>query len=133
MIETRPSEAWSTYRINDEVSVLVKYSLNVRTLKRENGKAWQFIFSSDQMRQLLNRATWAALVCGGKAVSGGDMEVCLLNPEQLGQILDLSSNTQQSVTVKRIGGRSLRALSARLREELIIPRNRVDTWALPGS
>ena len=135
MIETRPGDAWSTYRVNDEVSVLLKYSLNRRSLKREKAKAWQwqFVFSPDQMKQLQNAVTWYALVCGSKFLEDSDMEVCLLDPTQIAELLDLSSTSQQSLTVKRIEGKSLRASSPRLGEEMVVARNRVDTWNVPGS
>jgi hypothetical protein len=133
MIETRPSDAWSTYRINDQVNVLIKHSLNPRSLTREKGKAWQFVFSPEQMRQIRIPSTWGALVCGGKTVGGSEMEVCLLAPEQLAELLDVSSNEPQSVTVKRIEGKGLRAQSPLMKNDLVVPRNRIDTWVVPGS
>ena len=133
MIETRPGDAWSTYRVNDAVSVLIKHSLNPRSVKREKAKTWQFVFSPDQMRQLQAAGTWAALVCGGKTVGETHMEVCLLDPTELGQLVDLSSASQQSLTVKRIGGKGLRASSVRMNVDLIIPRSRLEKWKVPGS
>lgn len=130
MIETRPADAWSTYRVNDEVNVLVKHSLVSRTLKRENAKAWQFNFSPDQIRQLQAESTWAALICGGKTLKDSDMEVCLLDPEQVAEVLDITTEAQQSISVKCIEGKSLRVLSPRRQNDIVVPRNRLDTWAV---
>jgi hypothetical protein len=133
MIETRPTDAWSTYRVNDQVNVLLKHSLSPRIARRENATAWQFVFSRDQMRQLRTANTWAALVCGSKTVGRSDMEICLLDPTQLEEVLDLASDDQQSVTVKRIEGKSLRVSSPQVRKELVVPRSRADNWDIPGS
>lgn len=132
MIETRPSDTWSSYRVNDAVSLLMKHSLVSRALTREKARSWQFVFSPDQMRQLQKPSTWAALVCASRTATDEYMEVCLLDPEQLARLLDVPSATQQSLTVKRIEGKSLRAASARC-EELVVARNRLDGWEVPGA
>lgn len=134
LIETRPEDSWSTYRVNDEVGVLVKHSVRPRTLKREEGAvAWQFVFSAEQMEQLRQPETWVALVCGSTNFGARDMEVCLLAPSQVATLTDLTDGGQQSVTVKRLPGRSLRVGSARAAEALVVPRNRLDDWSVPGS
>ncbi len=132
MIETRSGESWSTYKINDEVRLLLKHSVISRSLSREKSRAWQFVFSPDQMVQLAVPNTWCVLVCGGKTVGDTQMEVCLLDPTQTAVLLDVSISTQQSLLVKRIEGKSLRASSARS-NEIVIARNRLDTWTVPGS
>ena len=76
MIETRPVDAWSTYRLNDEVNVLFKHSLAFRKTQRDDARVWNFAFTRDQISQLRTQGTWAALVCGCKACWGnmdGDM------------------------------------------------------------
>jgi hypothetical protein len=132
MIETKPGDDWSSYRVNDAVSLLLKHSLVSRSLSREKARVWQFVFSPDQIRQLQQPGTWAALVCGSKTASDTSMEVCLLDPPQVEQLLDLTAATQQALMVKRIEGKSLRAYSGRS-EEFVVPRNRLDTWVVPGA
>lgn len=132
MIETRSADAWSTYRINDELSLVIKHSVKSRSLKGESAKAWQFVFSPEQMRQVAESGTWAALVCGASTATDAAMEVCLLEPSELSELLDLRSSGQQSLMVKRIEGKSLRVSSSR-RLEMVIPRNRLDKWEVPGS
>lgn len=134
LIETRPTDSWSTYRVNDEVNILLKHSVRPRSRKRENGAAvWQFVFSPDQMKQVTQAGTWAALVCGAPELGASDMDVCLLDPTQLAQLLDTGRTNQQSLTVKRLPGKSLRVTSVRVSDEFVVPRNRLDDWAVPGS
>jgi len=133
MIETRPGEAWSIYKLNDAVKVLVKHSRTPRKLKRDRaGASWPFSFSRDQVLQLRSKDAWVALVCGADRVGDAKMEVCLLKPEEVGQLLDVQSEVQQSVTVKYLPGKRLRVSSARW-DELVVPRNRVENWEVPGS
>lgn len=134
LIETRPTDSWSTYRINDEVNVLLKHSVNPQARKREKGAlVWQFVFSPDQMKQLAQAGTWAALVCGAPKLGTAEMDVCLLDPDRIAQLLDISKTNQQSLTVKRLPGKSLRVTSVRVGDDVVISRNRLDEWAVPGS
>jgi hypothetical protein len=133
MIETRPADAWSTYRINDAVSILLKHSTRLRPLRRKRGAAaWSFVFSTDQIEQLSKQGTWAALVCCSSKIGRNKMETCLLDPDQLNRLLDLTAKTQQSITVKRLPGKRLRVVSPRTRD-LVVARNRIETWRVPGS
>jgi len=132
MIETRSGESWSTYKINDEVRLLLKHSVISRALSRDKSRAWQFVFSPDQMIQVAAPTTWCALVCGNKSIADAKMEICLLDPSQLGVLLDITTRAQQSLMIKRIEGKSLRASSVRA-SDIVIARNRLDSWAVPGS
>jgi hypothetical protein len=134
LIETRPTDSWSTYRINDEVNILLKHSLSPQFRKREKGAVvWQFVFSRDQMKQLAQVGTWAALVCGAPDLGTPDMDVCLLDAGQIAQLLHTGRTTQQSLTVKRLPAKSLRVTSVRVIDEIVVSRNRLDEWAVPGS
>jgi len=60
MIETRPSEAWAMYLINNEVPLLVKHSTNSRELRRRQGaRSWTFVFGNDQLREVRSGTTWS--------------------------------------------------------------------------
>lgn len=132
MIETRPSQAWSTYLINDAVRILVKYSATPRKLTRERGAVrWNFIFSPDQMYEARQEGTWVALVCGADRIIQ-PMEVCLVNSSEIASLLDLNSSSQQWIAVKYLPNKSLRVSTATV-EDYIIPRNRCERWAIPGS
>ena len=137
MIETNPSEAWSTYKVNDEVRLLVKHSTNQRVLERRSGgRSWTFVFGVDQLRQLQagvgEKKVFAALVCGGKDVKRDVMQVCLLDDEQIGAVLDVSSTRACSLTIRYFPGKELRVLRER-REVLRVPQSRLEKWVVPGS
>lgn len=130
MIETRVAEDWSTYLVNDQIRVLIKHSATFRETKKDNATAWQFVFNSNQIRQLDVAKTWAALVCGSKCLGNGEMEICLLAPGQVGKLINVTSNSQQALTVKSIPAKSLRVFNSNVKNELIISRNRMDTWVI---
>ena len=135
MIETRPGEAWSAYTINSEVELFLKHSTKPTKLKREKrALAWNFVFGTDQLRQIREstRPVYSALVCGDRTLKTDTMQVCLLDPDQLKQLIDLTVSSQQSVHIKFIPGKSLRVSSAQA-DEFIVPRNRFEEWEVPGS
>ncbi len=145
MIETRPSDSWSTYVVNDSVAMLVKHSTKPIPLKRsQGGVAWTFVFPSEQVREIsaleTKREVYLALVCGARKLGAAKMQVCLLRPNEVAQLLRMSANgSVQSVRVKYSPGKQLRVSSPRLREssegvtELVVPRNRLEQWQVPGS
>ncbi|RMG40105.1 MAG: hypothetical protein D6725_04040 [Planctomycetota bacterium] len=135
LVETRPKENWSTYTLNDTVDLLISYSRQPRPLSRQGGTSWTFVFSENQLRQLdpsrRGRPVWAALVCGRKSIDRGDMHICLLDPDQLPQLLDFCG-PPQSLTVRAPGDRrSLRVFKDR-RERFVVPQSRIDRWEIPG-
>lgn len=130
MIETKPRESWSTYRVNEAINLLVKHSAAPSSQK--NAVAWSFTFSPAQMEQLCEGPAWAALVCGSKALDD-DMELCLLDPEQLALLLDVASNQQQGMSVKDPGSGQLKVSSRRHMKGISVPRSRIRTWEVPGS
>jgi len=133
MIETKPGESWSAYTLNDEITLILKHSATPHQLKRERGSfRWQFTLSPEQIQQLSAANSWLGLACGSRRIGKAPMEVCLLNPGDVDRLIDKSSLVQQSVLVKYLPGKSLRVSSSMI-DELIIPRNRLDEWQIPGS
>lgn len=134
MTETRPGDAWSSYRINDAVSLLLKHSLASKVLHRgEGGRTWQFVFSRNQVVQLSTEGAWAALICGSNAVSNAETEVCLLSPEQIRELIDVNATGTQSVSVKYIKGKMLRVSSGSAAGDVLVARGRLEKWEVPGS
>lgn len=132
MIETN-KESWSTYKVND-IYLLIKHSLNPVHLTRENGTRWQFTFSKEQLRQLREHNAWAALICGGKNFKDLNIEICLLEPEQILNLLDINAEKNCSIIIKQLRGKSLRVSSSRLDgSDIIVGKNKIDTWIVPGS
>ena len=134
MIETKPGESWSAYTLNGEITLILKHSATPRPLKRDRGAfRWQFTLGADQIKQLSAANSWLGLVCGSPRLGRkAPMEVCLLGPDDIDRLIDKSSLAQQSIHVKYLPGKSLRASSPKL-DELVVPRNRLDTWDIPGS
>ena len=137
MIETRPAEAWSAYTLNNEVDLFIKHSTTPRTVARGGGgKSWTFVFGVEQLHQMAlstsKREVYVALVGGDREVKTRDMQVCLLRPAELRNLIDLTSDSPQTLTVRYAPGKRLRLLKER-KEKLRIPKNRLDTWDVPGS
>jgi len=137
MIETRPSELWSAYTLNDEVDLFIKHSTKPRdTVRGGQGRSWSFVFGPEQVKQMAaskaRRRLYAALVGGSTLVKDSGRCVCLLTPREIEQLLDLSSSSQQTVTVKLIPGKNLRVYRDRT-EKLKVPQNRLEKWEIPGS
>lgn len=137
MIETRPSELWSVYTLNGEVDLFIKHSTKPRNTTRGGvARSWSFVFGRDQLRQIgtsrANGGVYVALVGGSTQVKDSRRCVCLLYPDEVKQLLDFSSPSAQAITVKLIQGKSLRVYR-RGRATLIIPRNRLEKWEVPGS
>ena len=140
LIETNPREAWAAYTVNNEVTLYVKYRTGSHNLSRgEGGESWTFVFSPTELAKIRSMApeteVYLALVCGKKQIGSGDcgMHVCLLKPDQRRNLIDMKASTQQTVSVKCIPGKSLRATGSTSREELIVQRNALDKWVVPGS
>lgn len=135
LIETRPRENWSTYTLNDSLDLFISYSRNPHPLRR-GGTSWTFVFSENQLRQLdpsrRNHPVWAALVCGRSTIARGEMHICLLDPDQLAELLEYSG-PPQSLTVRAPGG-GLQLRVFKDRQELFkIPNSRIDGWQISGS
>jgi hypothetical protein len=75
---------------------------------------------------------YSVLVCGDRKLKTNGMQVCLIEPEELKQLLDLSAPSQQNVRIKFLPGRRLRVSSGR-GAQLVVPRNRFEEWEVPGS
>lgn len=140
MIETAPSEVWSAYRLNDEVVLYVKHSANPRTGKRKRGSTrWPFTFTPAQLQQANSLRTtsplFVALVCASYRIGKGPMEICLLDQEQLEKCIDLTSSATQVITVECEPGKSLRAYGPKnsKTKTIVVPRNRLETWQIPGN
>jgi len=134
MIETKPGESWSAYTVNGEITLILKHSATPRKLKRERGSfRWQFTLGAEQIQQLIGANSWLGLICGSPNIGKrAPMEVCLLDPKDIESLIDKSSLVQQPIFVNYQPGKSLRASSPKS-EEIVVPRNRLDTWEIPGS
>lgn len=125
----------ATYKLNDSILLYMKYS----TSPRGNGKLiWKYTFTSDHIRDLqkhmMENTVYMALVCGCENLENtNDMQICFLESEDIKACLDLSFADQQTITVEAKRNESLRVYgSARDKDKLIVARNRLDRWQVPG-
>lgn len=137
LVETQASQDWSTYTLNDEVNLLVSHSRSPRQYRRGGGgTSWQFVFSENQMRQIGSpvneKPVWLALVCAAKEFVPSDICVCLLDPDQIAKIIDLSSSSQ-NVTIRKPAGQAQLRVVENRREVFKVPRSRIENWEVPGS
>ncbi len=137
MIETRPGEAWSAYTLNDEVDLFIKHSTTPRQTNRGGvrGLSWQLVFGPNQLAEMSKAPhdVYVALVGAGQnARDTSGWCICLLDPEQVRDVLDLSVLSQQVVTVSCLPGRRLRVYKNR-RVRFKIAQNRISEWDVPGS
>jgi len=134
LIETRPRESWSTYTLNDSIDLLITHSKHQRPVSRNGGGfSWSFTFSQNQIRQInpgsSSRPVWVAMVCARKSPESGDMHICLLNPEEIGKVVNFRA-TQQSLTVRKPNGRKqLRVYKGR-KEQFPVPQSRIDNLGI---
>ena len=95
-----------------------------------------FQFAPGELKRLAQEPHTAVLVCGGASPDDiGEMEVCMLKPDQLEALLGLSGvSTAQSrsVTVRREPRKSLRVSSPQVTKDFVVPRNALETWDVPG-
>lgn len=134
LVETQTKEAWSSYTVNDEVNLLISHSKSPRRYDRGNGgQSWQFTLSANQMKQVGSpengRPVWIALVCTDSKHIG---EICLLNPAEVSDVLEIDG-TQQTLTIRKPAGRGQFRVMKDRREAFKVPLNRLDNWEPPGA
>lgn len=136
MIETRPTEAWAAYTLNDAVDLFMKHSTTpISTSRRGGGRYWSFVFGPGQLRQMKNsrpnRHLYVVLIGGSAQLKDTQKwSVCLLEPDEVEELLDFSLTFQQAITVMLSSGKQLRVY--RERKEIKVPQNRLDKWRVPG-
>ncbi len=133
MIETRPSDEWSVYTLNDQIELFIKYTTAQRSNARDSGgKTWSFGFSLDQVTKIAKlkqtKDLYIALVCGGVNIKKDEMQVCLLLPEEIEEIFNLQEPQNRSITLKSIPSQQYTLFVDRKEWRRKIPRNRLDNW-----
>lgn len=136
LIETRDAHH-AAYWINDAIVLYIKHCSAPRCDHRSCYR-WQFTFNPDHILEIASLAGTAdvhlALVCAQPSLAG-PMEICLLEPDEIRQCLDLADTQQQWVAVEAEPGRSLRAFGRRNsddRQKIVVPRRKLDRWQVPG-
>ena len=140
LVETDTHNAWAAYTINDAVITYVKYALSPRQTRREEKLVWRFTFQPAELEKIEQlreqKPVYTTLVCGLPEVESQEMQVCHLDADQIDTCIDLKAKKPQTLTVECRSGSSLRAYGAKNtaeRDKLVISRNKLDNWKVPGS
>lgn len=140
LVETDISNVWAAYILNDAVIIYVRCSLSGQKRKRTDKAVWYFPFSPPELEKIrelrTQRSVYFTLVGGFSPIDAKQMEVCLLYPDEIDKCIDVDSDSVQTITVEVRPGESLRAYGAKNSDErvkLVISRNRLDKWKIPGS
>ncbi|HRW99876.1 MAG TPA: hypothetical protein P5280_10315 [Cyclobacteriaceae bacterium] len=141
LVETDTRQSWAAYTINDSVIVYVKYALTNREAVKENKTVWSFPFQPSEQKKMKelrkSKPVFVALICGLQDIkSHNKMQVCLLEPDEIEKCISLTARSTQTISVENSPNRSLRAygtLNSADRQKLVVSRNKLDEWEIPGS
>jgi hypothetical protein len=127
LMEHDQKGGWSVYTVsakdNGYTRILIKSSISPRATKKKGkkgglpGHTWQHTFSDAQMVAVREPGTWAALVCGSPNLKSRIMEVCVLDPADLAELIDIGTGDRRSVTVHKAKGNKLHVSSAKWKSE----------------
>lgn len=136
LIETQPTESWSTYTLNDTVDLFITYSRSPREVNRSGGgTSWQFTLSRNQLRQInpehRGRPVYLALVCANRTLEKDGARICLLTPEEVASLVDFDRD-QHCITVRKPRSRGQLRVFKNWKEEILVPGSRLDNWEVPG-
>lgn len=138
LIETNVNDLWAVYVINDVFAILIKYSANPQPGKG-SARFWQFTFPETQLAQLrklgTNQQVHVALVCGAENLSDKKMEICLVEPVEMTNLIDLDAKTGQWMRVD-IQENKQPVVTGKLNSKgsgIKIPRKRLEQFKVPGS
>lgn len=131
LVETNIREAWSLYKVTDTY-FYVKHSTNPKKYERFPGRLkWDFTFSSqhiNQIKKYLTKNLYVALVCSRKDINNDENEICIINTEQLldlvGTELELP-NYVISVICEKSKSFRVKGTNSR-KKEFTIYRNKID-------
>ena len=125
LMEHDKKGGWSVYTVSSrsgaDTPILIKTSIRPRESTRSRKKGfrptytWQHTFSPQQIAEAKRLKTWVALVCGTPNLKSRIMEVCLLDPEELANAIDLGAGACHSLTVKKARRNMLWVNSGKLR------------------
>jgi hypothetical protein len=127
LMEHDKKGGWSVYTVSTktegDIRILIKTSISPRATKLKGKKAgtpghtWQHSFSDAQIAEVKKPATWAALVCGSPNLKSRIMEVCVLDPQDLAELIDIGPGDRHSVTVHMAKGNKLHVSSSKWKSE----------------
>lgn len=121
------SRFWWKFVLGDRVIVFMIYSWDSRMTERGGlGSSWSFVFRQEHLREMREATlpVWLALVCGYPIRWGSRKQpVCLLDPDQVKEVLDYQSESPQRLTVRSTHKSWLRVYKDR-KERFKVPHSR---------
>jgi hypothetical protein len=141
LVETGMTDAWAAYILNDSVIIYVKYSLVGRKTQKAEKTVWSFPFQASELEKIRElrkyQPVYFTLIGGFPSIDDAKlMQVCLLYPDEIDQCMDVNSEKTQTLTVEVKPRESLRTYGAKNpneKDKLVVSRNRLDEWKIPGS
>lgn len=109
----RASGSYGHYLVNTDRHVFVKY--------RKTDKPWQFSFAPEDLSDLSKAISdgnkvFVCLVCA-------HFTICALNVEEISQVLDLTSGSQQSIRIDVPSGGSCHVSGSKGKLKRTVPHN----------
>lgn len=136
LIERNTNRSYSSYKLNDEVEILIKYRTSPSN-ETKSSISWSFSIAPEQVRNIKKETGKhaVALVCGYKNFDTSKMQVCFLDPDRMEKLLQgLDNECQLSFTVRAIKGQNKQLQLVHKRKVIMrIPKRALKTWSPPGS
>ena len=141
LVENDTSNAWAAYILNDAIIIYVKYSLAGKKTQRVEKTVWKFPFQPSELGKIKelrkSHPAYLTLVGGFPSIDDAKrMEICVIEPEEIDNCMDVNSDKAQTITVEVRPGESLRAYGPKNssdRNKIVVSRNRLDALVIPGS
>jgi hypothetical protein len=128
LVESRPTESWATYVINDDIALTIVHSANPREVSQQpKGTSWTFRIQSPGDAQTQYRR-FLALVGVQKDVGSANAIICVLDPAQISQ-LGLADKAG-TITVRKPAKKGQLIVFKDKRQTMLVPQNAIETLAL---
>ena len=134
LVETNVKESWCTYKINDAVTLYIKYSSQIKAQKNIR---WTFLFTQrhlSELKRYVNDDLRFALVCLGDEAKDCKPEICLLYKEQVMGLIDFNSITEQRINVYAEKNCELKVdgTMSPKSKQISVKRSEIDSMIIPG-
>lgn len=101
LVETNTKEHWSTYIINDEIALYISYRTG-KPNKNKTRLTWYFNLNKNHLKELedfIHKDLKFALICLSDNDEICKSEICLLEKEDILELIDINSEFVQTITI----------------------------------
>lgn len=125
----------SIYVINGTIALYMTY--RSPSNKTKNYKKWNFSFiraKRQEIKKYMDYDLKFALICINKEFEEYNSDICLLDKDEIMNLLDLDSITDQGISIYLEIGKSFRAHGnmSKTSKELVINRSCIDNIEIPS-